>query len=52
VLAARYRGRGMIFALHSVVEDGAVHPDYTLRCSVGQLTWTLAVDSTRVVRVR
>jgi peptidoglycan/xylan/chitin deacetylase (PgdA/CDA1 family) len=41
VLAARYRGRGMIFALHSVVEDGAVHPDYTLRCSVGQLTWTL-----------
>jgi peptidoglycan/xylan/chitin deacetylase (PgdA/CDA1 family) len=41
VIAARYRGRGMIFALHSVVDDGAVHPDCTLRCSVSQLAWTL-----------
>jgi hypothetical protein len=42
VIAARYRGRGMIFALHSVVDDGPVHPDYTLRCSVGKLAWTLS----------
>jgi peptidoglycan/xylan/chitin deacetylase (PgdA/CDA1 family) len=41
LIAARYRGRGMIFALHSVVDDDAVHPDYSLRCSVSQLAWTL-----------
>jgi peptidoglycan/xylan/chitin deacetylase (PgdA/CDA1 family) len=41
VIATRYRGRGMIFALHSVVDDDAVHPDDTLRCSVSQLEWTL-----------
>jgi peptidoglycan/xylan/chitin deacetylase (PgdA/CDA1 family) len=40
-LALRYRGRGIIFALHSVVEDGAVHPDHTLRCPVGKLEWIL-----------
>src|ERR1700688_1192823 len=37
VLGARYRGGGMIFALHSVVDDGAFYPDETLRCPVGQL---------------
>jgi peptidoglycan/xylan/chitin deacetylase (PgdA/CDA1 family) len=41
MLAPRYRGRGMIFALHSVVDDGAEHPDYTLRCTMSQLAWTL-----------
>jgi peptidoglycan/xylan/chitin deacetylase (PgdA/CDA1 family) len=40
-VALRYRGRGTIFALHSVVDDGAFYPDDTLRCSVGQLAWTL-----------
>jgi peptidoglycan/xylan/chitin deacetylase (PgdA/CDA1 family) len=37
LVATRYRGRGMIFALHSVVDDGAFYPDHTLRCSSGQL---------------
>jgi peptidoglycan/xylan/chitin deacetylase (PgdA/CDA1 family) len=37
LIAARYRGRGIIFALHSVVEDGAIHPDDSLRCPAGQL---------------
>src|SRR5690349_17540879 len=37
LVAARYRGRGIIFALHSVVADDALHPDYSLRCSVSQL---------------
>jgi len=41
VVAARYRGRGMIFALHSVVDDDAFYPDHTLRCSAGQLARTL-----------
>jgi peptidoglycan/xylan/chitin deacetylase (PgdA/CDA1 family) len=41
LIATRYRGRGMIFALHSIVDDHAVHPDYTLRCSVSQLEWSL-----------
>ncbi len=40
-LALRYRGCGVIFALHSVVEDGAFHPDHTLRCPVGTLEWVL-----------
>jgi peptidoglycan/xylan/chitin deacetylase (PgdA/CDA1 family) len=40
-IAARYRGRGIIFALHSIVDNDAVHPDYSLRCSVKQLAWTL-----------
>jgi peptidoglycan/xylan/chitin deacetylase (PgdA/CDA1 family) len=38
-LALRYRGRGIIFALHSVVANDAFHPDYTLRCPVGKLEW-------------
>jgi peptidoglycan/xylan/chitin deacetylase (PgdA/CDA1 family) len=41
VVAARYRGRGMIFAAHSVIEDDTFYPDHTLRCSTGQLAWTL-----------
>lgn len=40
-LAFRYRGRGIIFALHSIVDDDAFHPDYTLRCPVGKLAWIL-----------
>jgi peptidoglycan/xylan/chitin deacetylase (PgdA/CDA1 family) len=40
-LGARYRGRGVIFALHSVVADDAVYPDQTLRCPVGTLEWIL-----------
>jgi peptidoglycan/xylan/chitin deacetylase (PgdA/CDA1 family) len=41
LVAARYGGRGMIFALHSVVDDDALYPDYTLRCSTGRLEWAL-----------
>jgi hypothetical protein len=37
LIGARYRGRGMIFALHSVVDDDALYPDQTLRCSTRQL---------------
>jgi peptidoglycan/xylan/chitin deacetylase (PgdA/CDA1 family) len=40
-LALRYRGCGVIFALHSVVADDAFHPDHTLRCPVGTLDWVL-----------
>jgi peptidoglycan/xylan/chitin deacetylase (PgdA/CDA1 family) len=40
-LAVRYRGRGAIFALHSIVDDDAFHPDHTLRCPVGKLEWIL-----------
>jgi peptidoglycan/xylan/chitin deacetylase (PgdA/CDA1 family) len=40
-IGARYRGRGTIFALHSIVADDAVHPDYSLRCTVSQLAWAL-----------
>ena len=41
LVAARYRGRGMIFALHSVVDDDTFYPDHTLRCPTGQLEWGL-----------
>jgi peptidoglycan/xylan/chitin deacetylase (PgdA/CDA1 family) len=41
LVAARYRGRGMIFALHSIVDDGTFYPDHTLRCSTSQLEWAL-----------
>jgi peptidoglycan/xylan/chitin deacetylase (PgdA/CDA1 family) len=41
-LALRYRGRGIIFALHSIVDDDAFHPDHTLRCPLGKLTWVLS----------
>jgi peptidoglycan/xylan/chitin deacetylase (PgdA/CDA1 family) len=40
-LAIRYRGRGTIFALHSIVVDDDFHPDHTLRCPVGKLEWIL-----------
>jgi peptidoglycan/xylan/chitin deacetylase (PgdA/CDA1 family) len=40
-LALRYRGCGVIFALHSVVADDAFHPDHTLRCPAGTLDWVL-----------
>lgn len=40
-LGIRYRGRGIIFALHSIVDDDAFYPDQTLRCPVGKLTWVL-----------
>jgi peptidoglycan/xylan/chitin deacetylase (PgdA/CDA1 family) len=37
LIGARYRGRGIIFALHSVVEDDTLYPDQGLRCSARQL---------------
>lgn len=40
-LALRYRGRGIIFAFHSIVEDGTFHPDHSLRCPAGKLEWVL-----------
>jgi len=41
VIAARYRGRGVIFALHSIVDDASLYPDETLRCAAGKLAWVL-----------
>ena len=41
VLASRYRGRGVIFILHSVVGDVSSYPDQTLRCSASKLEWAL-----------
>jgi peptidoglycan/xylan/chitin deacetylase (PgdA/CDA1 family) len=41
LVAARYRGRGLIFALHSVVDDDTVRPDRTLRCPATRLEWAL-----------
>ncbi|HEY7244822.1 MAG TPA: polysaccharide deacetylase family protein [Xanthobacteraceae bacterium] len=41
VVALRYRGRGAIFALHSVVDPSTFHPDETLRCSEDKLEATL-----------
>jgi peptidoglycan/xylan/chitin deacetylase (PgdA/CDA1 family) len=41
LVATRYRGRGMIFALHSVVDDDTFHVDHTLRCPTGKLEWAL-----------
>lgn len=40
-VAQRYRGHGIVFMLHSVVDDGAFHPDAMLRCPVGRLDWIL-----------
>ena len=40
-IAQRYRGRGVIFMLHSVVDDDAFYPEATLRCPVGRLDWIL-----------
>jgi peptidoglycan/xylan/chitin deacetylase (PgdA/CDA1 family) len=41
VLATRYRGRGVIFFLHSVVDDVSSYPDDSLRCSVSGLARAL-----------
>jgi peptidoglycan/xylan/chitin deacetylase (PgdA/CDA1 family) len=41
LVAARYRGRGVIFALHSVVDDDTFYPDHTLRCPAGRLEWAM-----------
>jgi len=41
-LALRYRGRGIIFALHSVTPGDAFSPDdLMLRCPAGKLEWIL-----------
>jgi peptidoglycan/xylan/chitin deacetylase (PgdA/CDA1 family) len=40
-LGIRYRGCGVIFALHSVVADDAFCPDRSLRCPIGTLEWSL-----------
>lgn len=40
-IAQRYRGRGVIFMLHSVVDDDAFHPEAMLRCPAGRLDWIL-----------
>jgi peptidoglycan/xylan/chitin deacetylase (PgdA/CDA1 family) len=39
--AVRYRGRGVIFMLHSVTDDAAIHIDQGIRCSVTKLTQIL-----------
>jgi len=41
IIASRYRGRGAIFALHSVVDDISPYPDQTLRCAADKLAWVL-----------
>ena len=42
-LALRYRGRGIIFALHSVTAGDAFYPDdQMLRCPAGKLEWILS----------
>lgn len=41
-LALRYRGRGIIFALHSVTAGDAFYPDDSmLRCPTSELEWIL-----------
>ena len=41
-LALRYRGRGVIFALHSVTAGDTFYPDDAmLRCPAGKLEWIL-----------
>ncbi|HMK79919.1 MAG TPA: polysaccharide deacetylase family protein [Xanthobacteraceae bacterium] len=40
-IAPRYRGRGVIFLLHSVVDDDTFYPEELLRCPAGRLDWTL-----------
>lgn len=41
-LALRYRGRGIIFALHSIIADDAFYPDdLMLRCPARKLEWIL-----------
>jgi peptidoglycan/xylan/chitin deacetylase (PgdA/CDA1 family) len=36
-IAIRYRGRGIVFILHSVVDDDRFYPDEPLRCPLGKL---------------
>jgi len=38
-IAPRYQGRGVIFMLHSVVDDDAFFPEEMLRCPAGRLDW-------------
>ncbi|MGA8820477.1 MAG: polysaccharide deacetylase, partial [Xanthobacteraceae bacterium] len=41
-MALRYRGRGIIFALHSVTAGDAFYPDDSmLRCPTSELEWIL-----------
>ncbi len=40
-MGRRYRGRGVVFMLHSVVNDDAFHPEAMLRCPVSRLDWIL-----------
>lgn len=40
-IGQRYRGRGVVFMLHSVVDDNAFHPEAMLRCPVSRLDWML-----------
>jgi peptidoglycan/xylan/chitin deacetylase (PgdA/CDA1 family) len=40
-IARRYRGRGVIFMLHSVVDDDAFYPDAQLRYPAGKLAAAL-----------
>lgn len=36
-IGRRYRGRGVVFMLHSVVDDDAFYPEAMLRCPAGRL---------------
>ena len=40
-IGQRYRGRGVVFMLHSVVDDDAFHPEAMLRCPAGRLDFIL-----------
>lgn len=40
-IGRRYRGRGVVFMLHSVVDDDAFYPEAMLRCPAGRLDWIL-----------
>jgi peptidoglycan/xylan/chitin deacetylase (PgdA/CDA1 family) len=40
-IGQRYRGRGVLFMLHSVVDDDAFYPEAMLRCPAGRLDWIL-----------
>jgi len=40
-IGQRYRGRGVVFMLHSVVDDDAFYPEAMLRCPAGRLDWIL-----------
>jgi peptidoglycan/xylan/chitin deacetylase (PgdA/CDA1 family) len=40
-IGQRYRGRGVVFMLHSVVDDDAFYAEAMLRCPAGRLDWIL-----------